>query len=337
MKQNEKKHKDINKILLIAFVLLIAIIVFILIGIFIPDKEEVIQGEVETTDYRVSSKVPARVLELRVKEGEYVKQGDTLALLEAPDLKAKLMQARAAERVAAAMNQKTERGTRSEQLQEAYGMWQKAKAGLSIAEKSYVRLERLFSEGVVSEQKRDEAKANYEAMAATEKAVRAQYEMAVNGAQVEDREAAQAQTLRAQGAVEEVNSYMKETILLAPCDGEVTEIYPEIGELVGTGAPIMNIAAKDDLWFTFNIREDLLPGIQVGKKFSAYLPALGQTIQVQISLMKDEGSFAVWKATKALDSFDLKTFEVQARPLEQVQGLHAGMSVILSKGTAYEN
>lgn len=216
-------------------------------------------------------------------------------------------------------------------------MWQKAKAGLSIAEKSYVRLERLFSEGVVSEQKRDEAKANYEAMAATEKAVRAQYEMAVNGAQVEDREAAQAQTLRAQGAVEEVNSYMKETILLAPCDGEVTEIYPEIGELVGTGAPIMNIAAKDDLWFTFNIREDLLPGIQVGKKFSAYLPALGQTIQVQISLMKDEGSFAVWKATKALDSFDLKTFEVQARPLEQVQGLHAGMSVILSKGTAYEN
>lgn len=337
MKKIETKHIAINKILLIASILIIAIITFIIIGLFIPEKEDVIQGEVETTDYRISSKVPARLLELRVKEGKSVRKGDTLAILEAPDLKAKLAQAQAAEQAATAMNRKIKRGTRSEQLQGAYEIWQKAKAGLSIAEKSYKRMERLFAEGVIPEQKRDEAKANYEAMSATEKAAYTQYEMAVNGAQAEDREAAQAQAMRAQGAVAEVNSYIEETILLAPCDGEVTEIFPEIGELVGTGAPIMNVASNSDLWFTFNIREDLLPGIQVGKKFSTYIPALGQTIQVEISLMKDEGSFAVWKATKALDDFDLKTFEVQARPLESVQGLHSGMSVVLNKEIQYEN
>lgn len=336
MKQIIRKQKSINRVLMTALIIIIAIVAFTFAGLFIPDKDEVIQGETETTDYRISSKVPARIKKLLVKEGSHVNKGDTLVILEAPDLKAKLTQAQAAEQAADAMNHKLKNGTRNEQLQSIYEMWQKSKAGLDIAEKSYKRLERLFSEGVIPEQKRDEAKANYDAMIATEKAAHAQYEMAVNGAQTEDREAAQAQALRAKSAVEEVNSYIMETILLAPCDGEVTEIYPEIEELVGTGAPIMNIASCDDLWFTFNIREDLLPGIQVGKIFSAYIPALNQTVEMKISLIKDEGNFAVWKATKSLDDFDLKTFEVQAKPVSQVQGLHSGMSVVLNKKTEYE-
>lgn len=178
-----------------------------------------------------------------MKEGDKVKAGDTLAILEAPDVKAKLSQAQAAEQAAQALNEKAQRGTRQEQLQTAYEIWQKAKAGVEIAEKSYNRVNRLFEEGVMSAQKRDEAKAQFDAMSATEKAARSQYEMAKNGAQREDKAAAAAQVERAKGAVAEVSSYIDETILTASADGEVTEIFPKAGELVGTGAPIMNVLA----------------------------------------------------------------------------------------------
>lgn len=331
MKQNMKQNKNYGRVMAIAFTIILFIIAFIVVGVFQPDNDCMIQGETESTDYRMSSKVPARLMELRVKEGNTVKKGDTLAILKAPDLEAKLAQAKAAEQAALAMTEKVENGTRTEQIQGAYEMWQKAKAGLTIAEKTYTRLERLFDEGVMSEQKRDEAKANYEAMLATEKAAKAQYDMAVNGAQHEDKEMAKAQMSRMKGIVEEIYTYMDETCLISPCDGQVTEIYPEIGELIGTGAPIMNIAASNDMWFTFNIREDLLPGIAIGKELDVYVPAIDKRIPVKISLMKDVGSFAVWKATKSLDGFDLKTFEVQAIPLEKVSGLHAGMSAVIEK------
>lgn len=131
----------------------------------------------------------------------------------------------------------------------------------------------------------------------------------------------------------EVSSYVDETVLLAMTDGEVTEIFPEVGELVGTGAPIMNIASTDDVWFTFNIREDLLPGLTVGTETEVYVPALDKRVAVRITKMKDVGSFAVWKATKALDGFDMKTFEVKARPLNPVvaEGVRSGMSAVMER------
>lgn len=212
-------------------------------------------------------------------------------------------------------------------------MWQKARAAMEVAEKTYHRINRLFENGVMAEQKRDEAQAQYEAMVATERAARSQYDMAVNGTRIEDKAAAGAQVRRAQGAVSEVNSYMDETVLLATADGIVTEIFPEPGELVGTGAPIMNVSCTDDVWFTFNIREDLLPGLTVGTETEVYLPAFDKRIPVRITKMKDVGTFAVWKATKALDGFDLKTFEVKARPLnmEGLENVRGGMSVIMEK------
>lgn len=177
--------------ILLAFISLTAVIV--IVSLFTLGKgPEIIQGQAEADEYRVSSKVPGRILEFRVKEGDKVKAGDTLAILEAPDVKAKLSQAQAAEQAAQALNEKAQRGTRQEQLQAAYEMWQKAKAGVEIAEKSYNRVNRLFEQGVMSAQKRDEAKAQFDAMTATEKAARSQYEMAKNGAQREDKAAAAA-------------------------------------------------------------------------------------------------------------------------------------------------
>lgn len=328
-----KKNKNFTIILAAALTLVGIIVITIVVGLSLPKHPDIIQGQAETTDYRLSSKVPARVCEIRVQEGDHVRRGDTLVILEAPDIRAKLSQAEAAYAAAQAQEQKAQNGTRQEQVQQAYEMWQKARAAMEVAEKTYHRINRLFENGVMAEQKRDEAQAQYEAMVATERATRSQYDMAVNGARIEDKAAAGAQVRRAQGAVSEVNSYMDETVLLATADGIVTEIFPEPGELVGTGAPIMNVSCTDDVWFTFNIREDLLPGLTVGTETEVYLPAFDKRIPVRITKMKDVGTFAVWKATKALDGFDLKTFEVKARPLnmEGLENVRGGMSVIMEK------
>jgi HlyD family secretion protein len=210
-------------------------------------------------------------------------------------------------------------------------VWQQASAGLEIARKSYERVQRLFDEGVMSAQKRDEALANYKAFEAQEKAAKSQYEMAKNGARREEKQAAQAQVNRAKGAVEEVNSYIHETVQVAQVDGEVSSIYPKVGELIGTGSPIMSISVMDDLWGTFNVREDQLKGLKVGDEFTAFSPAFNKELRMKVFYIKDEGSYAVWKATKTNGQYDLKTFEVKARPIQKFEGLRPGMSLIVKK------
>ena len=319
-----------NNILLaiIGFAAVVAIVA--VIGFFAFGREpEMIQGQVEVSEYRVSSKVPGRILEIRVKEGDFVKVGDTLAILDAPEVRAKMEQARSAESAAAAQELMAQNGARQEQVQGAYQLMQQAKAGLEIAEKSYQRVQRLFDEGVLSEQKRDEAYANYKAMEAQAKAAESQYDMARNGARREEKMAAAAMVGRAQGAVQEVTSYIHETVQIAQMEGEVMDIYPKQGELVGTGSPIMSIAVMSDMWGTFNVREDQLNGLEIGKTFTAFVPAFNKDIQMKVYYMKDQGSYAVWKATKANGQYDLKTFEVKARPAEKFDGLRPGMSLII--------
>ena len=325
--------KSQNSNMLLAFLTLLGIVAIVaLVGFFMLRKgPEIVQGQAEVTEYRVSSKVPGRILEFRVKEGQTVQAGDTLAILEAPDIQAKLEQARAAEAAAQAKNERALKGARHEQVQAAYEMWQKAQAGLTIAEKSYKRVKNLFDQGVMSAQKLDEVTAQRDAAAATEKAAKAQYDMARNGAEREDKAAAAALVERAKGAVAEVQSYIQETILTAQMPGEVSEIFPKVGELVGTGAPIMNVAVMEDMWVTFNVREDLLQGLGMGSEFEAYVPALDRTIPLKVYYLKDLGTYAAWKATKTTGQFDLKTFEVRATPQEKVEGLRPGMSVILKK------
>lgn len=321
-----------NNILLAVLGFIAVVVIVGVLGFFLLDRSpEVIQGEVEVSEYRVSSKVPGRILELRVKEGDYVHAGDTLAILDAPEVRAKKTQAQSAEDAAAAMSDLAQAGARREQITGANQVWQQAKAGLEIAKKSYERVQRLYDEGVMSAQKRDEAFANYKALEAQEKAAKSQYEMAVNGARQQEKRAAQAQVNRARGAVQEVNSYIKETVQVSQVEGEVSNIYPKVGELVGTGSPIMSISIMSDLWGTFNVREDQLNGLKVGDSFSAFSPAFNKDIKMKVFYIKDQGSYAVWKATKANGQYDLKTFEVKARPEEKFDGLRPGMSLIIKK------
>lgn len=326
--------KKANITLIFAVVLLCLIAAVIIVGVCQPESVETIQGEAEMTDYRVSSKVPGRIREIRVEEGDFVHKGDTLVILEAPDVMAKYGQANAALEAARAVEDKATGSARSEQVQAAYAMWQKALAGLDVAQKTYARVEALYKDSVVSAQKHDEALAQLNAYKATERAAKSQYDMAVHGAQAEDRAAARAQVERARGAVSEVSSYIDEMTLVALADGQVTDIFPELGELVGTGAPLLNVAMTDKVWFVFNVREDLLPGLSVGTETQIYIPALDKSIGVRVTKMKDVGTYAIWKATKALGQYDLKTFEVKAVPVNMadVEGVREGMSAIINKG-----
>ena len=326
------KTQQNNNILLAILGFVTVVVIVGLIGFFLLDRDpEIIQGEVEVSEYRVSSKVPGRILELRVKEGDYVHVGDTLAILDAPEVRAKKTQAQSAEDAAAAMSDMARAGARQEQVSGAYQLWQQAKAGLEIAQKTYERVQRLYDEGVMTAQKRDEALANYKALQAQEKAAKSQYDMAMNGARQQEKRAAQAQVTRARGAVQEVQSYLRETVQISNVEGEVSSIYPRVGELVGTGSPIMSISVMSDLWGTFNVREDKLNGLKIGDTFTAFVPAFNKELKMKVFYIKDEGSFAVWKATKANGQYDLKTFEVKARPEEVFEGLRPGMSLVIKE------
>ena len=320
----QSQHKNI--LITVACSTLVVAAVAVIGTLSLKQEPETIQGQVEVSEYRVSSKVPGRILELRVKEGDYVNVGDTLAILDAPEVRAKMEQAKSAENAASAMDEMANNGARKEQVRAAFAVLQQAKAGMEIAQKSYNRVQRLFDEGVMTAQKRDEAFASYKAMEAQVKAAQSQYDMAVNGARAEA-----AQVNRAKGAVAEVNSYIHETMQIAQMAGEVSDVYPKVGELVGTGSPIMSISMMNDIWGTFNVREDQLDGMKIGSTIKAFVPAFNREIRMKVYYIKDQGSYAVWKATKSNGQYDLKTFEVKARPIDKIDGLRPGMSLVLKK------
>ena len=326
----EKKERS----LVVGLIALIVIIVVLaLIGLFLLKPEpQIIQGQAEATQVRVSGKLPGRVVEFMVEEGQHVLAGDTLVHIHSSLVEAKLSQAEAMETVAKAQNKKVDSGTRVELLNSAYDMWQQAQAGLTIAKKTYERMQSLYKKGVVSEQKRDEAEAAYKAMVATESAAKSQYEMAKAGAQAEDKAAAAAMVAAAQGSVAEVESILSDSYLTAPTDGEIFDIFPNVGELVSLGAPIMNVLKLDDMWVSFNVREDLLENLTMGAEVKAIIPALeNKEVTLKVFYIRDMGSYAVWRATKVTGQYDAKTFQVKARPVEPVDNLRPGMSVLLKR------
>lgn len=318
-----------GKLVTFAGIIILVLLVAVFGFIFWEPAPEYIQGEAEATEVRISGKVPGRIEVFMFNEGDRVRRGDTVAILDSPEVRAKYSQAEAAEAAAQALNEKADRGTRSEQIVMAYQTWQKAKAAAEVAQKTYERVEKLYKNEVVPAQKKDEAEANYKAMLATEQAAKAQYEMARNGAQKEDKLAAEAQLNRAKGAVAEVEAYVKETYLVSPIDGEISERYPKIGELVGTGSPVMDVLDLSDMWVAFNVREDQLQDLRMGETFRAIVPALdNKEVELKVTYLKDMGSYAAWRATKTTGQYDMKTFRVKAKPLEKVEGLRPGMTVL---------
>ncbi len=314
----------------IGIIVLIVVIVGLL-GVFaLRPEPEVLMGEVAVSEYRVSNKVPGRISEIFVSEGQQVKAGDTLAYISSPEVDAKLKQAQAARSAASAQNNKAKNGARQQQVSAAYEMWQKALVGVDIANKSLERVKKLYDKKVVSAQKYDEVEAQYKSAVATANAAKTQYDLALDGAQDEDKAAAQALVAQASGVVQEVTSYVNDRYLLAPCDGEVAEIYPKRSELVGTGSPVMSILDMTDVWFTFSVREDLLNDLKVGAIVDINIPALGeQTYKAKVTYLKAMASYATWRATKVNGQYDVKSFDVKLVPVDDIPNMRAGMTAII--------
>lgn len=325
-----KKNKALLASLAVFVVILAAIAILGLVLITPPN--EITQGQADCDVVRVSGKLPGRVVRFYVSEGDMVHKGDTLASIYSSTVDAKLYQAKSMQDVAAATSQKAENGTRNELKTSAYNVWQQAIAAETITQKTYQRMQNLFEQGVISEQKRDEARAAYESAMAAVKAAKSQYDMAQNGAQAEDKIAARSMENAARGSVMEVQSLLEDQFLIAPCDGEVSEIYPHEGELVSLGAPVMSLSKLDDMWASFNVREEKLNNLPVGKDVTVTIPALNnKEVKMRVYYVHDRGSYAAWSATKAYGQFDSKTFEVKVRPTAPIENFRPGMSVILSE------
>lgn len=332
----EVTKKDKMLICTILIVLLVIAALAVVGFLTINQEPDTIQGQGEATEVRISGKLPGRVAEIFVEEGEHVKAGDTLVRIHSSLVDARMEQAKALEEAAAAANRKVDAGTRSQIISAAKDLWNQAKAASGITRKTYERMQNLYSKGVVSEQKRDEAKAAYDAAVAGEAAAKSQYELAVSGAQKEDKEAAAAMVNVAKGSVSEVGAVLEDQYLTAPADGVITEVFPHVSELVATGAPIMSLQ-KDDHWAVFNVRETVLKNLHVGSVIRVRIPALDVETDMKVFYIRDLGTYANWQATKSTGDFDARTFRVKARAEKPIANFRPGMSVILLESDGGDN
>lgn len=324
------KKKDI--ISLVITLLVFGSVIGLSLWFFNESDTYYLQGQVEAKQINVAPKVPGRVKKVYVQEGDFVKAGELLLELESTEIDAKMAQAQAARSAAQAQSNKAQVGARSEQIQGAYNLWQQAKVAAELAEKTYQRVSNLYEDKVLPAQKKDEAYTKMKAMQEQERAAFSQYQMAKNGARIEDKQAAAALVAQADGAIAEVNAYKDGAKVYAPASTEVQEIIPNQGEIVNAGYPVMNLIDLDDVWVVFNVREDRLINFSEGKKFTAMVPALGnKKVELVVKHISALGDFATWNATKATGDFDKKTFAVKAYPIKKMKGLKPGMSVLVQE------
>ncbi|EOX3331650.1 HlyD family secretion protein [Vibrio cholerae] len=288
-----------------------------------------LQGQIESQQYSISSKVPGRIDQVLVRKGDQVEKGQLIFTLLSPEIDAKLEQAIAGQKAAGALAQEAENGAREQQIQAAKDQWLTAKAAADLAEKTYLRVNNLYNDGVVSEQKRDEAQTQWQAAKYTESAALQMYQLAKEGAREETKQAAFEKARMAAGAVAEVEAYAADTKIQSWFDGEVSQVLMHSGELAPQGFPVVTVVDTQDTWAVFNVREDLLKHFTQGVQFTAYLPALDKSIEFKVTHVAVMGDFATWRSTDTTQGFDLRTFEVEARPVTPTEGLRMGMSVVV--------
>lgn len=308
-----------NKTISIAFIVVLIVTVGVsVIGMSLMSRQPmVLQGQVEATEIRISGKLPGRVDSFLVQEGDWVKAGDTLVVINSPTIEAKYRQVNALEQVAQEQNKKIDAGTRRQIIATALQLWNKTQSDLTLAQTTYQRILTLYKDSVVTSQRKDEVEAMYKAAQAAERAAYQQYQMAVDGAQSEDRAAARSLVDAARSTVDEVSALLVDSRLTAPEDGQIATIFPKRGELVAPGTPIMSLVVMSDAHVVLNIREDLMPQFKMGGTFKADIPALGKKdIEFRIYYISPLGSFATWKSTKQTGSYDMQTFEIHARPVQ---------------------
>lgn len=291
---------------------------------------EVFQGQMEAREADIAPKLSARIAQVLVKEGDQIVVGTPLVRLDSPEVTAKMAQATAAQAAAQAVANKAAHGARPQEIEMARLTWQRAQTAAELADTSFQRVEGLAREGLIATQKRDEADANRKASRDQALAAKAQYDMARAGARPEDQAAAAAQVRQVAGVVAEVQAAQAETELKSPVAGEVAKVLARVGELSPQGVAVVSVVDLSDQWMVLNVREDRLQRFAVGTEFDATLPALGdQPVRFKVYANSALPDFATWRATRAGQGFDVRTFEVRARPVTSLPGARPGMSVLV--------
>lgn len=324
---------DVMKLLgkVIAVVVLIALII---LGIAALQKfateprDSYLQGQMEARRVLVAGKVPGRIESLFFREGDMVEKNAIVAILSSPEIEAKKIQAQGALGAARAQANKARNGARSEDVTALKAMADRAQEAANLAKSTYDRVQKLYNEGVLPLQKRDEAETQMKASQSAADAARAQYSQALAGARSEDKAAANALVMQAKGANAEVDAYLEETKIRAPISGEVSVKLVEEGEVVGSGMPVVAITDLTDAWAVFHVREDMLKNVSKGKSFTMYIPALDTNVDMEVSYIASVGDYATWRSSKESGGFDLKSFEVRLRPKQNIENLRPGMSVL---------
>ena len=298
----------------------------------IAESEEPLYGVMQAKTVDVAAKVTGRVETLPVHEGDTVSAGHLLMTLDIPEVEAKLKEVEALKSAATARQSLVDEGARPQEIRAAKAQMQRAQAGQELAQKTFNRVHALYREGLISKQKHDEALAQKKSADELLAAAKEQYDIALTGARTQEKQAATALTAQATGGVEQVESLVKEKNVTSPIASEISRIYVEIGEVAAAGLPLATLVDLSDQWAVFNIREDDLPKITKGAVLSAEIPALNaKNVQFKVYFINPRGDYATWRATRQSSGYDLRTFEVRARPVQPVSDLRPGMSVIVNR------
>lgn len=289
----------------------------------------IIQGQIQSQQYSISSKVAGRIDQVLVRKGDSVNKGQLIFTLQSPEIDARLEQAVAQQNAAGALAQEAEKGSREQQIQAAKDQWLRAQAAAQLAGKTFLRINNLYQDGVVAEQKRDEAHTQWKAAQYSESAALQMYQLARAGARDETKQAAQEKVKMAAGAVAEVQAYAADTRIESWFDGEVAQVLLHSGELAPQGFPVVTVVDRSDCWAVLNVREDYLTKFAKGSTIKAYVPALERTVEFKVTHIAAMGDFATWRSTDVSQGFDLRTFEVEARPIASDVDLRMGMSVVV--------
>lgn len=305
----------------------VLIIVVVLWAVMRPEAV-VVQGEVSADRVDVSARVSGRVAAVQATVGQTVQAGEALLVLESPQLLAALHLADAALEVAKA-NLALANSTRPEAIRARQSDLQSAQADVTLARDTLERQKTLLDRGVVTQAEFNQVQRNLEVAERRLEAARANLDLAEAGASPEERAVAAAQVRQAEATVAQRQADVAELTLSAPINGQIANRVVDIGENVAPGAPVLSIVDLDNAWLTFHLREDLLRGLNVGDRLDVRVPALEQRVfAAEVYLVNVQGHFATWRATRATGDFDLRSFEVRARPVQPVPGLRPGMSVI---------
>jgi HlyD family secretion protein len=254
--------------------------------------KDVKQGKLERDEMAIVGKIAGRIVEVRVSEGDYVKKGDTLAVLDIPELNAKKVQAKGAVLSAEAQYKMTRKGATDNQLKQLEAKKAALQEQFDFAEKSLNRLKAMIADSLAPQQQYDEVYAKYQGAKSQLIAVNAEIEDVKNGVRMEQQQMALGQQDRALGALQEVNVAEGEQYIIAQQDMIITTITLKMGELALPGYTLFKGSLPNSVYFRFTVPESQLTDYKLQQKVQVKVVYADKIVTGTIKNIKQTGAYA---------------------------------------------